>query len=67
MQKTAGQMAYEEDCRRRPLYDDGATRSPWDILPAAYQDTWHRNPTPRDWPPFREYGVDTERELARQP
>lgn len=48
--KSAGQLAYEEDCQRRPFYDDGTARRPWDSLSAAYQDTWHRNPTPREWP-----------------
>jgi hypothetical protein len=45
-----GREAYEEDCRRRPTYSYGDKRLPWDRLPPAVQDTWNRNPTPREWP-----------------
>jgi len=47
--KTPGQLAYEEDVRRRPTYDTGTPRATWDMLPAPFHDTWHKNPTPRDW------------------
>ena len=47
---TPGQNAYEEDCRRRPMYDDGTRRPAWDNLDQLSRDSWERNPTTRDWP-----------------
>lgn len=44
---TAGQRAYEEDCRHEPTYGDGAARKSWDQLGAVEQWSWQRNPTPR--------------------
>ncbi len=46
---TAGQLAYEEDVRRRPTYHDGAPRRLWAELPPYTQGTWERNPTTREW------------------
>jgi hypothetical protein len=48
--KTPAQLAYEEDVRRRPTYDNGVPRCTWDQLPDIAQWSWEKNPTPRDWP-----------------
>lgn len=49
--KTPGQIAYEEDCRRKPYYRTStkALRRTWDQLGEHEQRSWERNPTPRDW------------------
>ena len=47
--KSPGQVAYEEDVRRRPTYDDGGKRPAWHQLDNVMQESWDRNPTPRDW------------------
>jgi hypothetical protein len=52
-----GRLAYEEDVRRHPLHEDGTKRPTWWGLDAIYtpntayviRESWHRNPTPRDW------------------
>lgn len=55
MMKTPGQLAYEEDVRRHPNYDDGSPRHGWEELPysastvEAIHWSWERNPTPRNW------------------
>lgn len=41
------QQAYEEDCRRCPLYHDGQPRRSWESLPELYKSTWVKDPTPR--------------------
>lgn len=43
------QAAYEEDCRRRPLYHDGAPRKSWHKLGDVAQQSWYRNPMPREY------------------
>lgn len=48
---SSGQLAYEEDCRRAPLYHDGTVRKTWLALPSWVQETWHKNPTPREYSP----------------
>lgn len=45
---SAAKAAYEEDCRRRPLYDDGAPRKSWQELGDVAQQSWYRNPTARE-------------------
>ncbi len=45
--RTPGQIAYEADVERVPLYPDGAPRRPWDELSALARASWERNPTPR--------------------
>lgn len=40
--------AYEEDCRRNPLYHDGGVRRSWDELGREERGTWVRNPWPRE-------------------
>jgi hypothetical protein len=45
--KTPGQLAYEEDCRRAPWYDDGTLRVKWAQLDPMARESWERNPTPR--------------------
>lgn len=47
--KTPGQIAYEEDCKRRPTYDDATPRKTWDQLDKVSRWSWERNPTPRNW------------------
>jgi hypothetical protein len=47
--KTRGQKAYEEDCRRMPVYHTGETRKAWDQLERFIQINWERNPTPREF------------------
>lgn len=49
--RTPGQIAYEEDCRRRPRYDHGPMRRTWRQLDLIERGTWERNPTPRDYAP----------------
>jgi hypothetical protein len=49
-----GQIAYIEDCRRKPYYHprvDGTlvTRLPWEKLGAMEKYSWELNPTPRAW------------------
>ncbi len=46
-QKMTGRQAYEEDVRRKPTYEDGTRRLPWDCLPDYAKATWDYNPTPR--------------------
>lgn len=46
---TPGQAAYEEDCRRRPLYEDGSARKTWSQLAYEVMENWERYPTPREW------------------
>jgi len=50
---TPGQIAYIEDCRRKPDYVrmDGTrkTRKTWDELGDPEKRTWELNPTPRPW------------------
>ena len=38
--KTRGQLAYEEDVRRRPNYQDGGPRRTWDSLPYYIKQNW---------------------------
>jgi len=45
--KSLGQLAYEEDVRRKPLYHDGTPRRSWDKIAAIARESWERNPTPR--------------------
>lgn len=44
-----GREAYEEDVRRRPLYENGAPRPDWDDLDEHAQWSWNKSPTPREW------------------
>ena len=39
--------AYEEDCRRQPLYHDGGVRPSWERLSDVAKWSWVKNPTPR--------------------
>lgn len=50
--KTAGQLAYEEDCRRMPTYRGNGKTTPrpqWEDLPSYAKWSWEKNPTPREW------------------
>lgn len=47
MQKSPGQLAYEQDAQNTPRYPDGAPRRTWEQLSPIARDTWERNPTPR--------------------
>lgn len=49
--KSPGQIAYEEDLRRKPLYHHGAPRAGWDDLDVAARWSWERSPVARDWRP----------------
>lgn len=54
MSKSPGQIAYEEDVRRKPKYHpryDGTVlpRVPWGELGAIERWSWEKNPTPRNW------------------
>lgn len=44
---TPGQLAYESELIRAPLYHDGAPRKTWTQLPDYAKWSWERNPTPR--------------------
>lgn len=48
-QKTPGQLAYEEDCRRCPHHHDGSPRRAWSEIGDVARWSWERNPTPRDY------------------
>ncbi len=48
--KTPGQLAYEEDVRRKPLHHDGTHRPRWDQLDEVCKWSWDRKPIPREWP-----------------
>lgn len=45
--KSPGQLAYEEDVRRRPRYPDGKPRDTWDQIDPIARWSWNRNPTQR--------------------
>ena len=47
---TPGERAYNIDCERKPTYHDGSLRLCWSQLSRHVQDSWERNPTPREWP-----------------
>jgi hypothetical protein len=49
MKKTDGQIAYEEDVRRKPIYENGKPRKTWDQLDNLEKLSWITNPTPREW------------------
>jgi len=44
---TAGQIAYEEDCRREPKYPCGTARKAWKELDHIARQSWELNPTVR--------------------
>jgi hypothetical protein len=46
-QPGAGQLAYEEDCRREPNYANGRPRPAWDQLDHVARQSWNLFPTPR--------------------
>ena len=48
--KSPGQIAYETDLARCPVYHDGTPRPSWARLARIFPEalaTWERNPTPR--------------------
>jgi hypothetical protein len=47
--QTPGEIAYNEDVRRRPAYDKGAPRPAWATLETYAKQSWERQPTPREW------------------
>jgi hypothetical protein len=54
VEKTLGQIAYEQDVVRQPCYlprVDGTRlpRLPWNELGAIERWSWEKNPTPRTW------------------
>jgi hypothetical protein len=42
MNKTKGQIAYESDVKRRPVYHDGMPRKRWEELSAIARWSWER-------------------------
>jgi len=40
--KSAGQLAYEADVRRRPTYHNGTARPTWEMLSEWKRQTWER-------------------------
>jgi len=46
---TPGELAYNEDVRRRPTYHTGERRPSWAQLATYAKWSWERNPTPRDY------------------
>ena len=65
--KTAGQIAYEEDCHRRPNYHTGERRREWASLDQWAKTSWERNPTPREWAPsFTDVSTVTEYGLTQK-
>lgn len=46
--KSAGQVAYEADLKRVPLYHDGTQRHPWHKLDEVARWSWERNPAYRN-------------------
>ncbi|CAB5187322.1 hypothetical protein UFOVP165_31 [uncultured Caudovirales phage] len=64
---TPGELAYNEDARRRPTYDTGEPRAAWATLDVAVQWSWERNPTPRDWTaPYTDVSTVTEYGLTQK-
>jgi hypothetical protein len=50
MSEEAARKAYEEDCRRKPTYENnGGQRRTWDELPDLVKNSWRKNPTPRTY------------------
>jgi hypothetical protein len=47
--RSPGQIAYEEDVRRKPEYKKGWQRTAWKNLDAEVRESWERNPTPRNY------------------
>lgn len=47
MNKSPGQIAYEQELLVRPNYHDGMPRKSWHSLPDYAQVSWEKNPTPR--------------------
>ena len=45
--KSVGQVAYERDVAREPLYHDGTSRATWVGLDDIARESWERNPTVR--------------------
>ena len=64
--KSAGQVAYERDVTREPLYHDGTPRSTWSELEDVARESWERNPTVRasGQGDVRDEAVDPEVENA---
>ena len=64
--KSAGQVAYERDVAREPLYHDGTPRSTWSGLEDIARESWEKNPTVRTREPgdVREEDVEPEVENA---
>lgn len=44
---TPGQIAYQEDVRRRPTYGDGTPRKSWEELCDVARWSWEREPPER--------------------
>jgi hypothetical protein len=65
--QTPGEIAYNEDVRRRPTYDKGAPRPTWAQLDYHAKVSWARNPTPREWTvPYTDVSTVTEYGLPQK-
>ena len=64
--KTPGQIAYDEDCARKPTYHTGEPRPSWESLDKVTQWSWDRNPTPREWAPFVDVSTVSEYGLTQK-
>ncbi|HEY0684708.1 MAG TPA: hypothetical protein VGD45_20395 [Steroidobacter sp.] len=47
MNKSPGQIAYEQELLVKPNYHDGTPRKAWDQLKDFAQISWEQDPTPR--------------------
>lgn len=47
MQKSPGQIAFENDVAMMPTYDDGSARHKWSEIGDMARLSWERNPSPR--------------------
>lgn len=65
--QTLGEIAYNEDVRRRPTYDHGKPRLKWAHLADWMKRSWEDKPTPRDWTaPYTDTSTVTEYGLTQK-
>lgn len=65
--QTPGELAYNEDVRRRPYYDGGTPRRSWAQLDDHAKQSWERDPTPREWTaPYTDVSTVTEYGLTQK-
>lgn len=54
MEKTPGQIAYEQSVEKDPFYIDGSPRKTWDELASVMRVSWNRKTTPKTSPEQQE-------------